>query len=61
VESSDNPPTAQSYMVYEDLATKVNADLKTLDTLISVDLAAFNKLVHDQGVPAVAAPAPKHP
>jgi photosystem II stability/assembly factor-like uncharacterized protein len=59
VESSDNPPTAQSYMVYEDLATKVNADLKTLDALMSVDLAAFNKLVHDEGVPAVAAPAGK--
>lgn len=59
VGSSDNPPTAQSYMVYEDLATKVNADLKTLDTLMGVDLAAFNKLVHDQGVPAVAAPAAK--
>ncbi len=59
VESSDNPPTSQSYMVYEDLATKVNADLKTLDTLMGVDLAAFNKLVHDEGVPAVAAPAAK--
>ena len=46
-------------MVYEDLATKVNADLKTLDTLMGVDLAAFNKLVHDEGVPAVAAPAAK--
>ena len=31
VESSDNQPTAQSYMVYEDLATQVNADLKTLN------------------------------
>jgi hypothetical protein len=46
-------------MVYEDLATKVNADLKTLDTLMGVDLAAFNKMVHDEGVPAVAAPAAK--
>ncbi len=46
-------------MVYEDLATKVNADLKTLDNLMGADLAAFNKLVHDQGVPAVAAPTAK--
>jgi hypothetical protein len=56
VESSDNAPTAQSYMVYEDVATRVNADLKTLDNLLNVDLAAFNKLVHDQGVAAVEAP-----
>jgi hypothetical protein len=60
VESSDNPPTAQENMVYEDVATKVNAELKTLDNLMTVDLAAFNKLVHDAGVPAVAAPGSKH-
>ncbi len=59
VESSDNAPTQQSNMVYEDLATAVNADLKKLDTLMTVDLTAFNKLVHDQGVPAVAAPSKK--
>jgi hypothetical protein len=53
VESSDNAPTAQSYKVYEDLATQVNAQLKTLKTLLDSDLVAFNKLVHDQNVPAV--------
>ncbi len=55
VESSDNAPTAQSYMVYEDLATRANAQLKTLNTLLTTDLAAFNRLVHDANVPAVAA------
>ncbi len=59
VESSDNAPTAQSYMVYEDTATRVNADLKTLGTLLGTDLAAFNKLVRDEGVAAVEAPAVK--
>jgi photosystem II stability/assembly factor-like uncharacterized protein len=59
VESSDNPPTQQSYMVYEDVATRVNAQLKTLDTLLTSDLAAFNKLIHDANVPAIEAPAPK--
>ncbi len=53
VESSDNPPTGQSYMVYEDVATKVNADLKALDGLLGADLTAFNKLVRDENVPAV--------
>jgi photosystem II stability/assembly factor-like uncharacterized protein len=56
VQSSDNRPTDQSYMVYEDLATQVNARLKTLNSLMTGDLAAFNKLVHDSNVPAVQAP-----
>jgi CRISPR/Cas system CSM-associated protein Csm2 small subunit len=57
VESSDNQPTAQSNMVYEDLATRANAELKTLNGLLTTDLAAFNKLVRDANIPAVEAPA----
>ncbi len=57
VTSSDNQPTTQSNMVYEELATSVNAQLKTLNGLLTTDLAAFNKLVRDSGVPAVLAPA----
>jgi hypothetical protein len=60
VQSSDNQPTQQSYMVYEDLATQVNAELKKLDALMGADLAAFNKLIRDENVPAVQAP-PKKP
>ncbi len=56
VQESDNRPTDQSYMVYEELATRVNAQLKTLDSLMTSDLAAFNKLVHDSNIPAVEAP-----
>jgi photosystem II stability/assembly factor-like uncharacterized protein len=59
VESSDNQPTAQSYMVYEDVATKVNGELKTLNGLLTTDLAAFNKLIHDQNIPAIQPPAVK--
>ena len=57
VESSDNQPTAQSNMVYEDLATRANAELKALNGLLTTDLAAFNKLVRDANIPAVEAPA----
>jgi hypothetical protein len=46
-------------MVYEDVATRVNGELKTLNGLLTTDLAAFNKLIHDQNVPAVQAPAVK--
>jgi photosystem II stability/assembly factor-like uncharacterized protein len=59
VESSDNQPTAQSYMVYEDVATKVNGEIKTLNGLLTGDLNAFNKLIHDQNIPAILAPAVK--
>jgi len=38
VESSDNRPTAQSNLVYEDLATQVNARLASLDGLLNKDL-----------------------
>jgi len=55
VQSSDDPPTAQSYMVYEDLATRTNGVLKTLNGLLTTDLAAFNKLVRDANVPAIEA------
>jgi len=55
VQSSDDPPTDQSYMVYEDLATRTNGVLKTLNGLLTTDLAAFNKLVRDANVPAIEA------
>jgi len=59
VEGSDNQPTQQSYMVYEDLATRVNGQLTALDGLLTSDLAAFNKLIHDSNAPAIQAPAKK--
>jgi hypothetical protein len=59
VESSDDAPTVQSTQVYEDLASQVNAQLETLKKLVGTDLATFNKLVHEQNVPAVAVPQPQ--
>jgi photosystem II stability/assembly factor-like uncharacterized protein len=59
VEGSDDQPTQQSYMVYEDLATRVNGQLKALEGLMTSDLAAFNKLIHDSNAPAIQAPAKK--
>ena len=56
VESSDNPPTAQSYTVYEELATEATGILNRLHGVLTTDLAAFNKLIHDQNVPAVQIP-----
>jgi hypothetical protein len=56
VSGGDYAPTAQSNMVYEDLATRVNVQLKTLNSLMGSDLAAFNQLIHDANIPAVEAP-----
>ena len=53
VSATDVSPTSQSSMVYEELASKTNAQLKEMETLLNDGLAAFNKLVRDQDVPAV--------
>ncbi len=55
VESSDNVPTAQTGMVFEDLASQTNVQLRKLDQVMKADLAAFNKLVRDENIPAVVA------
>jgi len=57
VESSDNAPTSQSDVVWEDLATRANAQLTRFKQLSSTDLEAFNRLVREQNVPAVVRPA----
>jgi len=61
VESSDDPPTLQDTQVYEELASQVNVQLETLKKLVGTDLAAFNKLVHEQNIPAVVVAEPKPP
>ncbi|HYL35068.1 MAG TPA: hypothetical protein VEV17_04050 [Bryobacteraceae bacterium] len=50
------PNTLQSTQVYEELASLVNVQLEALKKLVTADLATFNKLVHEQNVPAVIAP-----
>jgi len=53
-------PTAQSYQVYEDLASQTNGQIRTMNTLLTTEIASFNKLVRDQNVPAVVVPATKN-
>ena len=53
VGSSDAAPTDQSFVVYEELAGKINAQLQKLDETMRTDIPAFNKLVRDQNIPAV--------
>jgi hypothetical protein len=54
---SDSQPTNQEDMVYEDLASKVNVELRKLGDLTSKDVPAFNKLMRDENVPALVVPS----
>ena len=53
VQMSDTAPTKQASEVFEDLATKVNAQLKKLDSAMTGDLPNFNKLAKEANIPAV--------
>ncbi len=46
-------PTAQQIAVRDELVTKIDAELAKLKTIWDTDLPAFNKVIHDQNVPAV--------
>ena len=53
VGSAEAAPTAQSYAVYDELVTQIDAQLSKLAQVMRTDVAAFNQLVRDQNIPAV--------
>ncbi|HEX8708007.1 MAG TPA: hypothetical protein VF723_07190, partial [Pyrinomonadaceae bacterium] len=53
VDSAETAPTEQSYTVYEEQVSKINAQLQQLEQIMRTDLAAFNQLVREQNIPAV--------
>lgn len=53
VASADAAPTDQSYVVYEDLARGIDAELAKLEQALGADLETFNRLVRDKEIPAV--------
>ncbi len=53
VASADAAPTEQSYLVYEDLAGKIDTQLQKLDQIMKTDLPAFNRAVREKEIPAV--------
>ncbi|HET7113324.1 MAG TPA: hypothetical protein VFI57_06755, partial [Pyrinomonadaceae bacterium] len=53
VGSAESAPTAQSYAVYDELVTQIDAQLSKLAQVMKTDVAAFNQLVRDQNIPAV--------
>jgi len=53
VASAEAAPTAQSYAVYDELVTQIDAELQKLAQIMRTDVPAFNQLVRDQNIPAV--------
>jgi len=47
------PPTAQQIAVRDELVAQIDTELAKLKSIWDTDLPAFNKLIHDQNVPAV--------
>jgi len=53
VGSAEAAPTSQSYAVYDELVTQIDAQLQKLAQVMRTDVAGFNQLVRDQNIPAV--------
>ena len=53
VGSAEAAPTAQSYMVYDEIAGLIDAQLQRLSQIMKSEVPAFNQLVRDQNIPAV--------
>jgi hypothetical protein len=53
VASADTAPTEQSFALYEELVTKIDAQLRQLNQIMTGDLKAFNQLVRSSDIPAV--------
>jgi photosystem II stability/assembly factor-like uncharacterized protein len=51
-------PTAQSYMVYDEVVGQIDAELAKLNKIMKTDVPAFNQLVKEQNVPAVVVKPP---
>ena len=52
--SADEAPTQQAYQVFDHLCVQIDAQIDQLQNLIEVDVAAFNELVSEAGVPPIA-------
>jgi photosystem II stability/assembly factor-like uncharacterized protein len=53
IAGADAQPTDQQVAVYEDLVSRINAQLGKLEQVMATDVPAFNRLVRERDVPAV--------
>jgi hypothetical protein len=59
VESADTAPTAASFTVYDELNTRLEAQLNAWHEIQSKDLAALNAAIQKANIPAIAPAAEK--
>jgi hypothetical protein len=59
VTATDIAPTSQSYDVFKELSAQLQVQLDQLKQVESQDVAAFNKMVRDQDIPAVQMKVPE--
>ena len=53
VDGSDYAPTAQSYVVYNDLTAKIDAQLAKLAQIKTNDIQAFNRMFAEKNLPVI--------
>jgi len=53
VGGAEAAPTAQSYVVYDEVVGQIDSQLQKFAQLMKKDVPAFNQLVRDQNIPAV--------
>ena len=58
VYGAEYAPNEQSYLVYDDLVSRIDAQLAKLAQIMKTDVPAFNQLVRDQNIPAVLVKPP---
>jgi hypothetical protein len=57
VQTGDARPTASSYVVFKELSTELDDELKRLERLVDTDVAAFNRLLAERNLDRVRAEA----
>jgi hypothetical protein len=49
----DTAPTRQAQQVFEELSARVNTQLQQVRELMATDIAAFDKLIREAGIPMI--------
>jgi hypothetical protein len=55
-DGADSAPTAQTYLVFDLLNRRLDAQLAKWQEILNKDLPALNQLMHSQGMPSLQAP-----
>ena len=53
VSSADTPPTKQEYEMFDQLSKQADEQLAKWNEIVKTDLAAYNQLARDKGIPVV--------